>query len=133
MVTGMNKKTMAYLSMRERQIMNIIYKIGKASVSDVQEEIPDILNYSTVRALLRILVEKKFLKFKKEGQKYIYFPATAKARAAKNAIKDLVTTYFNNSFEKAVVALLEHDETKLSEDEFERLSELINHARKKEE
>lgn len=124
---------MVYLSMRERQIMNIIYKRGKASVSDVKEEMPDSLNYSTVRALLRILVEKKFLKFEKEGQKYIYFPSTAKDRAAKNAIKDLLTTFFNDSIEKAVVALLEHGDTKLSEDEFEKLTGLINQAIEKDE
>lgn len=129
----MTKKPMDSLSRRERQIMNIIYKRGKASGLEVQEDLPDRVNYSTVRALLRILVEKGHLKCETQGQKYIYYPLTSKENAAKHAMKDLVGTFFEDSVEKAVVALLEYDKSKLSDNDLRRLSELINKAREEED
>lgn len=125
----MFKKTADSLSRRERQIMSILYKRGKASVAEVQDDLPDKVNYSTVRALLRILVDKGHLKIESEGQKYIYYPVTPKENAAQNAIKDLIGTFFNDSVEKAVVALLEYDSSKLSQDDLKNLSDLINKAK----
>lgn len=125
----MLKKTEEYLSKRESQIMNIIYKKVKASVSEVQEELPDKVSYSTVRALLNILVEKGLLKYEMVDKKYIYYLATPKENAEKFAIKDLINTFYNDSVEKAVVALLEYDKESLTDDELDRLIELINSKR----
>lgn len=116
-------------SKRERQIMNIIYKKGCASVAEIQEELPDKVNYSTVRALLRILTEKKHLTCESQGTKYIYYPVVPKENAAKNAIKELMSTFFNDSLEEAVQGLLVYDGGNLSEEEINKLSELINNAK----
>lgn len=125
----MLKKTEEYLSKRESQIMNIIYKKVKASVSEVQEELPDKVSYSTVRALLNILVEKGLLKYEMVDKKYIYYLSTPKENAEKFAIKDLINTFYNDSVEKAVVALLEYDKESLTDDELDRLIDLINSKR----
>jgi predicted transcriptional regulator len=125
----MLKKTEEYLSKRESQIMNIIYKKVKASVSEVQEELHDKVSYSTVRALLNILVEKGLLKYEMVDKKYIYYLATPKENAEKFAIKDLINTFYNDSVEKAVVALLEYDKESLTDDELDRLIDLINSKR----
>ena len=125
----MLKKTEEYLSKRESQIMNIIYKKVKASVSDVQEELPDKVSYSTVRALLNILVDKGILKYETVDKKYIYYLATPKENAEKFAIKDLINTFYNDSVEKAVVALLDYDKQSLTDDDLDRLIDLINSKR----
>lgn len=125
----MLKKTEDYLSKRESQIMNIIYKKVRASVSEVQEALPDKVSYSTVRALLNILVDKGLLKYETVDKKYIYFLATPKENAEKFAIKDLINTFYNDSVEKAVVALLEYDKESLTDDELDRLIDLINSKR----
>ncbi|PKM95550.1 MAG: CopY family transcriptional regulator [Firmicutes bacterium HGW-Firmicutes-1] len=122
----MLKKTQDYLSKRESQIMSIIYKKVKASVSEVQDELPDKVSYSTVRALLGILVDKGLLLYESVNKKYIYFLATPKENAEKFAIKDLINTFYNDSVEKAVVALLEYDKESLSDDVLDRLMDLIN-------
>lgn len=125
----MLKKTEEYLSKRESQIMNIIYKKVKASVSEVREELPDNVSYSTVRALLGILVDKGLLKYETVDKKYIYYLSTPKENAEKFAIKDLINTFYNDSVEKAVVALLEYDKESLTDDELDRLIDLINSRR----
>lgn len=122
------KSTDAF-SMRERQIMNIIYKKGSASAAEVHEELPDKVNYSTVRALLRILTEKEYLVCEKQGLKYIYCPVKPKENAAKEAISELLSTFFNNSLEEAVQGILEYDGASLSQDETDRLFELISKAK----
>lgn len=125
----MIKKTSDAFSKRERQIMNLIYKKGCASVAEIQEDLPDKVNYSTVRALLRILTEKNHLRCESQGSKYIYYPIVPKDSAAKNAIKELLSTFFNDSLEEAVQGLLGYDDVNLSEEEIDRLSELINKAK----
>jgi len=118
------------LSRREREIMDIIYKMDKASVAQVQEKISDPPSYSAVRALLRVLEEKGHLTHKQEGPRYIYSPTLPREKARQNALKHVMQTFFDNSTEEAVAALLNISEGTLSEADYKRLSELIKKARK---
>jgi len=95
------------LSRRERQIMDIVYRREKVSVRDVQDELPEAPSYSTVRALLRILEEKGHLIHREEGERYIYLAKVPRAKARASALRKLVETFFDNSVEQAVLALLE--------------------------
>lgn len=117
------------LSRRENQIMEIVYRRGNVSASDVQKDLPDSPSYSTVRALLRILEEKGQLKHKVHGQKYIYSPTVSKGKAIKNALENILETFFNNSVENAVSALINENKSRISKNELDRLSELIEKAR----
>lgn len=113
------------LSRRERQIMEIIYQKGEATVADVLDEIPDKLNYSSVRAFMGILEDKGFLKHRKEGRAYVYSPVVAHKKASKDALIRVVNTFFDGSVENVVAALISMKNSKLSSEELERLSNLI--------
>ena len=118
----------AKLSRRERQIMDIIYQHGQASVADVLENLPDAPSYSTVRALLRILEEKGHLTHQKDGPRYIYQPTQPRHQAGQSALKQVVQTFFDKSIERTVAALVADAE--VSEEELNRLSKLIEQAKK---
>jgi BlaI family penicillinase repressor len=118
------------LSRREREIMDIIYKMERASVAQVLENMPHPPSYSAVRALLRVLEEKGHLTHKQEGPRYVYFPTLPRDKARQNALKHVMQTFFDNSTEEAVAALLDISEGTLSEADYKRLSELIKKARK---
>lgn len=128
----MKKDQALNLSKRERQIMEIIYRRGNASAMDVLEDLVDKPNYSTVRALLRILEEKGQVRHEAKGQKYIFYPVISKDSAVKSAVKNLLSTFFNNSAEEAIAALLEIEKTKITDNDFERISDIIEKARKEE-
>ena len=119
------------LSRRERQIMDVVYRLGRASVAAVREELPDPPSYSSVRALLRILEEKGHLRHAKVGLKYVYAPRRPRPRAARTALRQVVRTFFEDSTGKAVAALLDMADRDLTEDEVSRLEALV--ARAKEE
>lgn len=121
------------LSRRERQLMDILFARGSASVADVCAALPDPPSYSAVRALLRILEEKGHLSHREEGKQYIYFPTQERPVAAQSALKRVVQTFFGGSVERAVTALLTEEETELSDDELARLSELIARAKEKDD
>ena len=118
------------LSRRERQIMDVIYRLGRATAATVMANLPDPPSYSAVRALLRVLEEKGHLKHVQEGPRYVYLPTVTRARARQSAMQQLVRTFFEGSTEQAVAALLDMSVAKLSEDELERLSQRIAQARK---
>ena len=118
------------LSRRERQIMDIIYELEKASVAQVLERIPNPPSYSAIRALLRVLEEKGHLRHKQVGPRYIYFPTLSREEARQNALKHIMKTFFDDSTEDFVAALLNISEDRLSEIDYKRLSELIKKARK---
>jgi BlaI family transcriptional regulator, penicillinase repressor len=126
----MASKSELQLSRRERQIMDIIYERGQASVTDVHQAMPDRPSYSAVRALMRILEEKGHLKHRVEGIKYVYLPTRSHADAGKSAARRLVDTFFDGSIERAVAALIQASQTKLAPDELDRLTKLIRQARK---
>jgi predicted transcriptional regulator len=120
------------LSRRERQIMDILYARGRASVAEVMESMVDSPSDSAVRALLRILEEKGHVKREEVGnRRYDFRPARPRNAAARGALRRLLHTFFDNSAEKAVVALLDASNTKLSEQELERLRQLIKEAQDK--
>lgn len=118
------------LSRRERQIMDVIYRTQRATASEVMEQLPDAPSYSAVRALLRVLEEKGHLRHEQEGQRYVYMPVVAPERARRSALQHLVGTFFDGSAERAVAALLDMRDARLSPDELDRLAERIARARK---
>jgi predicted transcriptional regulator len=118
------------LSRRERQIMDVIYRRGRASAADVVAELADAPSYSAVRALLRILEDKGHLRHASEGGKYVYAPTRPREHAGRSALRRVLRTFFDNSAEKAVAALLDLHETELSRDDLDRLAHLIEQARK---
>jgi predicted transcriptional regulator len=118
------------LSRRERQIMDIIYQLGKASAADVLERLPDPPGYSAVRALLRLLEEKGVIKHEQDGQRYVYLPVVTREKARKSALKQMLQTFFDDSAAQAVAALLDISRTKMTEEDLDRLSKIIEEARK---
>lgn len=126
----MTAKAHINLSRRERQIMNIIHERGQATAAEVLELLPNPPSYSAVRALLRLMEEKGYLRHETDGVKYVYLPTLARETARKSALKQMLQTFFDNSTEQAVAALLDMSKAKLSQDELDRLSVLIEEARK---
>ena len=116
------------LTRREREIMDILYRRGKATAHEVLEELPDPPSYSAVRALLRLLEERGHVKHSVDGQRYIYAPAVARGDARKSALTHLVKTFFAGSVEDAVATLVER--SKLSREELDRLADIIDRAKK---
>lgn len=119
------------LSRRERQILDLIYALGSATASEVLERMPDAPTYTTVRGLLRVLESKGHVRHEDDGGRYVYFPTRKKHHAAKSAIQHVVQTFFDGSPSRAMAALL-GSERALSKDELERLAELVELARRKE-
>ena len=117
------------LSRRERQIMDVVYRLGKAAVSDVLERLPDPPSYSAVRALMRILEDKGHLRHEVDGPRYVYLPTVPQGDARATALSHMVRTFFGGSTEAAVAALLDLSEGGLSQPELDRLALLIDEAR----
>jgi BlaI family penicillinase repressor len=118
------------LSRRERQIMDILYQRGKASATDVREAMPDAPSYSAVRAMMRVLEEKGHVKHQAEGLKYVYVPVVTRDKAKRSAVKHLLDTFFSDSPEQVVAALLDVSSTRLTQDELDRMVQLIERAKK---
>ena len=116
------------LSRRERQIMDALYTLGEATVGEVMDHIPDPPSYSAVRATLRVLEEKDHVKHKQDGPRYLYLPTVPRDKARSHALKHLVGTFFGGSVEQAVMALLSMPETKMSDDQLEKLAEQVRQA-----
>jgi len=127
----MGKKTYLRLSNRERQIMDILYRLGQATAAEVMEALPDPPSYSAVRATLRILGEKGQVRHEEEGPRYVFKPAVARDRAKRTAVKHLVSTFFGGSPEAAMATLLDESASKLSDSDYERLKALIDEAKNK--
>ena len=119
----------ARLSRRERQVMDILHRRSEATVAEIMEDLPDPPTYSAVRSVLRILGEKKLIRFKEEGPRYIYFPTRDTEAARDDALAHVVSTYFAGSPEQAVTALLRMSDVDMKDDEIERLRDRIRHAR----
>ena len=122
-----NKST---LSRRERQIMDVIYRLGRASAADVRDQLPDPPGYSAVRALLRVLEEKGHLRHEQDGPRYVFLPTVARDRARRSALRQLLNTFFDDSPEEAVAALLDLSGPKLTGAELERLAARIDQAKR---
>ena len=118
------------LGKRERQIMEVVYRRGRASVAEVLGELPDPPSYSSVRAMLRYLEDKGQLRHEEEGPRYVYLPTARTQDVRGSALSHVVKTFFDGSVSTAVAALL--DSKQLTGEEYERLSRLLEEARTKE-
>ncbi len=126
-ILNMPKPLYIFLSRREAQIMDIIYKLGEASVADVLKKLPDPPGYNSIRVLLTILEKKGYLTHKKEGQRYIYVPTEVPAKAKRSALDHVTKTFFEGSTPKVVSALLD---SKITERDLIELSKLIEQAKR---
>ena len=126
----MTKQTHSNLSRRERQIMDIIYQRAQATAMEIMENLPDPPGYSAVRAMLRLLEEKGYLKHQQDGLRYVYLPTVSREKARQSALKQMLQTFFDDSTEDAVATLLDISKSKLSKADLDRLSKLIDKARK---
>ena len=114
------------LGRRERQIVEILYRLGRASVTEVRENLPDPPTYSAVRGMLNLLEHKGHVTHRRDGMRYVYAPAIAAGRARQSALRHLVSTFFQGSTTAAAAALLEMSDGKLSSREREQLTALIS-------
>jgi predicted transcriptional regulator len=118
------------LTRREREIMDILYKAGRASAHEVLEQLKEPPSYSAVRALLRLLEERGHVKHVEDGTRYVYSPAVPRGEARKRALTHVVATFFGGSVEEAVHTLVDSSRDKLSHEQLDRLAELVERAKK---
>jgi len=125
----MPKKDPLNLSRRERQILEILYRLGRASAADVMAQMNDAPTYTTVRGLLRVLEKKGHIRHEEEGVRYLYSPVMAKSSAGTSVLSHVIRTFFNGSPSDAMAALL-GSTSNISDDELRRLTRLVEKARK---
>src|SRR4029453_1238101 len=118
------------LSRRERQILDVLYKAGRATAAEVQEAMPEAPSYSAVRTQLRILEEKGHIRHEQDGARYVYLPTLARDAARRSALSHLFQTFFDGSATQAIAALLDHDAKRLSDADWDRIEAEIERARK---
>lgn len=110
--------------------MDVLYQLGEATAAEVQERLPEPPSYSAVRAMLRILEDKGHIAHHEDGPRYVYTPTVARDTARRSAVSHLLKTFFDGSVEQAMAALLDGAERKLSRDEIDRLSRLIEQRKR---
>jgi predicted transcriptional regulator len=120
------------LTKRERQIMDVLFRLGRATAADVLAALPGSPHYSTVRTQLRVLEEKGHVRHESEGLRYVYLPTLARHTARKAALRHLVETFFDGSAAGAVTALLGRDAGKLSDEDLDRIEGLLKSTRREE-
>ena len=128
----MSKPLLAVLSRRERQIMDILFRRGRASAAEVMTDLSGDPSDSTVRTQLRVLEEKGHVRHEEQGLRYVYVPVLPRRAARKSALRHLVHTFFEGSAEQVVAALLGGEGARVSKGELERIAELVAKARKEE-
>ena len=119
------------LGRRERQIMNVVFQHGKATAAEILEALPDPPSYSAVRGMLRLLESKGFLRHEWDGPRYVYLPIANPGQVRETAVRQLLHTFFDNSMESAVAAMLGATEKSLSDEELQRMARMIDEARRK--
>ena len=119
------------LSRRERQIVDALFRLGRASAAEVRAQLPDAPSYSAVRALLRILEDKGHVRHEQDGPRYVYMPTVARDSAKRSALRHLVQTFFEGSTSQAMSALLDSSASKISDAELGRLRRMLDEARKR--
>jgi predicted transcriptional regulator len=120
------------LSRREREILDVLYRKGSATVGEVGEDLTDAPSYSAVRTILRILEAKGHIRHVEDGKRYVYIPLEPRKAAARSALMQVVTTFFAGSLEQAVTSFLSDADMRISDDELSRLSAAIDAARLRE-
>ena len=126
----MTKTSPHTLTRRERQIMDVLYRRGRATAAEVMADLPGDPNYSTVRTQLRVLEDKGHVRHDEEGMRYVYAPAVPRHAARKSALKHLVETFFDGSAEQVVAAVLGGEGAHLTDEDLQRIAELVAQARK---
>lgn len=124
-------ETNAGLGRREREVAEAVYRLGEAAVREVRDELSDPPTYSTVRAILGVLVRKNVLRQRRDGKRYLYRPAVARERASKSALQHLLDTFFAGRPSDAVAALLDDDGLGWDDSDLARIKRLIDDKRKK--
>jgi BlaI family transcriptional regulator, penicillinase repressor len=119
------------LSRRERQIMDVLYRTGRATAAEVQAGMPDAPSYSAVRTMLRILEEKGHVRHEPDGPRYVYIPTVARDKVKRSALKHVVNTFFEGSAAQVMAALVELSPRDLDDAEIARLRQLIDNAKQK--
>jgi len=117
------------LGRRERQIVDILFRLGRATASEVQAALGEPVSNSAVRGMLRLLAEKGYVAHQQDGPRYVYSPVQRPEDVSRSALRHLVGTFFRNSPSSAIAALLDINEEPLSEAEYQRLSKLLEQAR----
>jgi predicted transcriptional regulator len=123
------KRVAVMLSKRERQIMDVLYRLGRATAAEVMARLDGAPGYSTVRSLLRVLERKGHVKHDEEGLRFVYMPTVPTHSARRSALKHLVDTFFAGSTAKAVAALLGGEASRVSDEELGRIEDLVKNAR----
>jgi predicted transcriptional regulator len=118
------------LGRRERQIMDVVHRLGRVTAAEIREELPDPPSYSAVRGMLRLLEEKGYVRHEWDGPRYVYLPTADPERVRKSAVRHLLRTFFSNSMESAVAAMLGVAEQPPSDEELKRMARLIDEARR---
>ena len=120
----------AALTKRERAIMDVLYRLGRATAAEVLAELAGSPHYSTVRTQLRVLEEKGHVRHESDGLRYVYLPTVARHTARRAALRHLVDTFFEGSAASAVTALLGRDAGRLTDEDLDRIGALVQSARK---
>ena len=126
----MSSPTHAVLTKRERQIMDALYRLGRATAAEILEAMPGAPSYSTVRTQLRVLGTKGHVRHEEHGLRYVYMPTVPRHSARRSALKHLVETFFDGSNANVVAALLGGDGSRLSDDDLDRIAALLENARR---
>ncbi len=126
----MSKARLSGLSRRERDIMDILFRRGRATAEEVMNDLSGDPSYSTVRTQLRVLDDKGHVRHEEDGRRFVYMPAVARSAARKVALRHVVDTFFDGSVERVVAALLGGEATRLSEAELDRIQQLVEDAKK---
>jgi BlaI family penicillinase repressor len=124
------KLAFVHVSRRERQILDILYRVGSATAAEVQKDMPEAPSYSAVRTQLRILEEKGHIRHEQDGARYVYLPTLARDAARRSALSHLLQTFFDGSATQAIAALLDHDAKRMTDADWERIEAEIERARK---
>jgi BlaI family transcriptional regulator, penicillinase repressor len=125
----MSKARLTSLSRRERDIMDILFRRGRAAAEDVMHELSGHPSYSTVRTQLRVLEDKGHVRHEEDGRRFIYMPAVTRAAARKVALRHVVDTFFEGSVERVVAALLGGEAARLTDEELQRIQRLVEDAK----
>ena len=118
------------VSRRERQILDVLYRVGRATAAAIRQAMPDPPSYSAVRTLLRILEEKGHIRHEQEGTRYVYLPTMKRVHARRSALRHMLNTFFEGSATQAIAALIDEDSRRLSEADWQKLADMIDRARK---
>jgi BlaI family transcriptional regulator, penicillinase repressor len=123
------KRVPALLTKRERQIVDALYRLGRATAAEIMAAVPGAPTYSTIRTQLRVLEAKGHVRHEEHGLRYVYMPTVPRSAARKSALKHVVETFFEGSSAKAVAALLGGEASRMSDEDLERIADILKSAR----